>query len=215
MPEKPLDVKPTNFRGNDSYAVSYSSETAEDAQNSLEQILNRVNEQTSKGFYSNLKKALEIKKKAITTELDAQVKTAQEKKARRLNILSESLKLAEATDTKSVKIKDVTELSDEMVFMLGEPALKSIISNESSWPLYLSDSYYSNLETLRALSEIKISDDEGIKLEAFSYSHQPSLPAIKDAPKKSLILILSVLLGSLIGAGIVLCREFIRNCNVS
>ncbi|KFC82510.1 Wzz/FepE/Etk N-terminal domain-containing protein [Hafnia alvei] len=165
--------------------------------------------------YSNMKKALEIKIQTITTELDAQVKTAQEKKVRRLSVLSEALKIAEATNTKSIMLKEANELSDEMLFMLGVPALKTIIANESFWPLYLSDSYYSNLETLRALGEIKIRDDRSVTLEAFSFSQQPSLPVIKDAPKKTLILVLSVLLGGLIGAGIVLCREFLRHYSAS
>lgn len=215
FPEKPLGIKPTNSGGQDSYTVSFSAETAEDARNSLEKILNRVNEQTSNFFYLNIKKALEIKIQTITTELDAQVKTAQEKKVRRLSVLSEALKIAEATNTKSIMLKEANELSDEILFMLGVPALKNIIANESFWPLYLSDSYYSNLETLRALGEIKIRDDRSVTLEAFSFSQQPSLPVIKDAPKKTLILVLSVLLGGLIGAGIVLCREFIRHYSAS
>lgn len=211
LPEKPLDIKPTNPGSKDSYTVSFSAETAKDAQKSLATVLNTVNKQTSSSFYSNAEKALEVRMQAINTALDAQVKTAEEKKARRLNALSEALKVAEATNTKSVSVKEVTGLSDEMLFMLGEPALKTIIANETSWPLYLSDSYYSNRETLQALREIKLSDSGNDKFEAFSFSQQPSLPIIKDAPKKSLILILSVLLGGLIGAGIVLCKGLIRN----
>lgn len=191
--------------------MSFSAETAKDAQKSLATVLNTVNKQTSSSFYSNAEKALEVRMQAINTALDAQVKTAEEKKARRLNALSEALKVAEATNTKSVSVKEVTGLSDEMLFMLGEPALKTIIANETSWPLYLSDSYYSNRETLQALREIKLSDSGNDKFEAFSFSQQPSLPIIKDAPKKSLILILAVLLGGLIGAGIVLCKGLIRN----
>ncbi|MCE9884797.1 LPS O-antigen chain length determinant protein WzzB [Obesumbacterium proteus] len=211
LPEKPLDIKPTNPGSKDSFTVSFSAETAKDAQKSLATVLNTVNKQTSSSFYSNAEKALEVRMQAINTALDAQVKTAEEKKARRLNALSEALKVAEATNTKSVSVKEVTGLSDEMLFMLGEPALKTIIANETSWPLYLSDSYYSNRETLQALREIKLSDSGNDKFEAFSFSQQPSLPIIKDAPKKSLILILSVLLGGLIGAGIVLCKGLIRN----
>ncbi|WP_282807073.1 LPS O-antigen chain length determinant protein WzzB [Hafnia alvei] len=211
LPEKPLDIKPTNSGSSDSYTVSFSAETAKDAQKSLVAVLNKVNKQTSSSFYSNAAKALEVRMQAINTALDAQIKTAQEKKARRLNALSEALKVAEATNTKNVTVKEVTALSDEMLFMLGEPALKTIIANETSWPLYLSDGYYSNRETLQALREIKLSDSGNDKFEAFSFSQQPSLPVIKDAPKKSLILILSVLLGGLIGAGIVLCKGLIRN----
>ncbi|TBL58306.1 LPS O-antigen chain length determinant protein WzzB [Hafnia alvei] len=211
LPETPLDIKPTNSGRNDSYTVSFSAETAKDAQKSLVAVLNKVNKQTSSSYYSNAAKALEVRMQAINTALDAQIKTAQEKKARRLNALSEALKVAEATNTKSVTVKEVTALSDEMLFMLGEPALKTIIANETSWPLYLSDGYYSNRETLQALREIKLSDSGNDKFEAFSFSQQPSLPVIKDAPKKSLILILSVLLGGLIGAGIVLCKGLIRN----
>ena len=211
LPETPLDIKPTNSGRNDSFTVSFSAETAKDAQKSLVAVLNKVNKQTSSSYYSNAAKALEVRMQAINTALDAQIKTAQEKKARRLNALSEALKVAEATNTKSVTVKEVTALSDEMLFMLGEPALKTIIANETSWPLYLRDGYYSNRETLQALREIKLSDSGNDKFEAFSFSQQPSLPVIKDAPKKSLILILSVLLGGLIGAGIVLCKGLIRN----
>lgn len=211
LPEKPLRIEPTNPKEKVSYTVSFSAKTAKDAQNSLITVLNKINKQTTSSFYSSAEEALEVKIKTINTELDAQVKTAEEKKARRLSALSGALEVAKATNTESVTIKDVTNLPDEMLFMLGEPALKTIIENETSWPLYLSDRYYSNQETLRTLRDIKLSDSDNYKFEAFSLSQPPSLPVSRDSPKKVLILILSVLLGGLIGAGIVLCKGFIRN----
>ncbi|WP_080737091.1 Wzz/FepE/Etk N-terminal domain-containing protein [Hafnia alvei] len=109
LPETPLDIKPTNSGRNDSYTVSFSAETAKDAQKSLVAVLNKVNKQTSSSYYSNAAKALEVRMQAINTALDAQIKTAQEKKARRLNALSEALKVAEATNTKSVTPSIVSE----------------------------------------------------------------------------------------------------------
>lgn len=211
MPEKPLDIKPTNSGSKDSFTVSFSAETPEEAQKSLLAVLNKVNKETSSSFYSNASKALQVRMDAINTSLDAQLQTAEAKKNRRLTALTEALKVAEATDTKNVAVKEVNGLSDDMLFMLGESALKTLINNESSWPLYLSDSYYSNRETLQALQKIKLSDTGNDKFEAFSYSQKPSLPMIKDAPKRALILILSVLLGGLIGAAIVLVKGFLRN----
>ena len=211
LPEKPLDIKPTNAGSKDSFTVSFSAETAEDAQKFLVAILNKVNKKTSSSFYSNAEKALEVRKRTISTELDAQMKTAEAKKAIRLNALSEALTIAEATNTMNVSVKEVTGLSDDVLFMLGVPALKTLIINEASWPLYLSDGYYSNRETLQTLHNIKMNGRESDKFEAFSFSQQPSLPITKEAPKKSLILFLSVLIGGLIGAGIVLGKGIILN----
>ena len=210
LPERPLEIKPTTSGSNDTFTVSFSDETAINAQKSLISILKKINRQTSNNFYYNANKAIRVKILSTNTILDSQIRTAQEKKIRRLNTLTESLKVAKATNTKHISVNEVSELSDDMLFLLGERALNTLIINEDSWPLYLNDSYYSNKETLQILKNIKLNDSKIDYFESFSFVQKPSLPIINDSPKKALVLTLFALLSCLVSFAIIFIRILIH-----
>ncbi len=48
-------------------------------------------------------------------------------------------------------------------------------------------------------------------IHAYRYVMKPTLPVHRDSPKRAIILVLSVLLGGMVGAGIVLGRNALRN----
>ncbi len=52
-----------------------------------------------------------------------------------------------------------------------------------------------------------------IDIHAYRYVMKPTLPIRRDSPKKAITLILAVLLGGMVGAGIVLGRNALRNYN--
>ncbi|NPN98282.1 hypothetical protein HC440_21505, partial [Escherichia coli] len=56
-------------------------------------------------------------------------------------------------------------------------------------------------------------DVDKLDIHAYRYVMKPTLPIRRDSPKKAITLILAVLLGGMVGAGIVLGRNALRNYN--
>ena len=60
------------------------------------------------------------------------------------------------------------------------------------------------------IESLKVDD---LDIHAYRYVMKPTLPIRRDSPKKAITLILAVLLGGMVGAGIVLGRNALRNYN--
>ena len=92
--------------------------------------------------------------------------------------------------------------------MLGSDALSSMVNNEATRPLTFSDDYYQTRQNLLAVKALKVQPDS---IHAYRYVMKPTLPIRRDSPKKAITLILATLLGGMIGAGVVLGRNSLRN----
>lgn len=172
-PENSLVIKPIDQGSKYAFIVTFKASTPEDALGTLSSILGDTNKEVSGAFYSSINKALQVKIQSINFLLDSLVKTAEDKKSHRLALLTEALKTAEATNIKNIAINRVKEPYDDvMLFMLGVPALKELISNESSWPLYLDDSYYTNCEMIQSL---KNSNQTMMGMTVLRHFHMPPL----------------------------------------
>ncbi|MHN66872.1 LPS O-antigen chain length determinant protein WzzB, partial [Escherichia coli] len=60
------------------------------------------------------------------------------------------------------------------------------------------------------IESLKVDD---LDIHAYRYVMKPRLPIRRDSPKKAITLILAVLLGGMVGAGIVLGRNALRDYN--
>ena len=96
------------------------------------------------------------------------------------------------------------------MFLLGSEALESMIKHEATRPLVFSSNYY---QTRQNLLDIDNLDVDKLDIHAYRYVMKPTLPIRRDSPKKAITLILAVLLGGMVGAGIVLGRNALRNYN--
>ncbi len=96
------------------------------------------------------------------------------------------------------------------MFLLGSDALESMVKHEASRPLVFSSNYY---QTRQNLLDIDNLDVDELDIHAYRYVMKPTLPIRRDSPKKAITLILAVLLGGMVGAGIVLGRNALRNYN--
>lgn len=88
--------------------------------------------------------------------------------------------------------------------------LESMIKHEATRPLVFSSNYY---QTRQNLLDIDNLDVDKLDIHAYRYVMKPTLPIRRDSPKKAITLILAVLLGGMVGAGIVLGRNALRNYN--
>ncbi|HFK3154890.1 MULTISPECIES: LPS O-antigen chain length determinant protein WzzB [Citrobacter] len=188
--------------------VSYQAPTAEDAQKTLAEYIQQVDETVSKEVNADLAKSITTRTSDFEQSLEAQEKVAQEQKALRIAQISQALSVAKEANIKLPQVQQADQVSQDTMFMLGSDALSSMVQNEATRPLALSDGYYQTRQNLLAVKALKIEPDS---VHAYRYVMKPTLPIRRDSPKKAITLVLAVLLGGMIGAGVVLGRNALRN----
>ncbi|EKI0254359.1 LPS O-antigen chain length determinant protein WzzB [Enterobacter asburiae] len=189
-------------------SVSYTSTSAEAAQKQLAQYIQQVDEQTAKELTVDLKDNIKEQIKTLNDSLQNQEKVAQEQKDLRIKQIAEALKNAEAAKITSPQIQQTQDVTQETMFLLGSVGLKSMIENEASRPLVFSAAYYQTRQNLLDIQNLNVNPDT---IHVYRYVMKPDLPIRRDSPKKVVILILSVLLGGMVGSGVVLGRNALRN----
>jgi len=207
VPES-LTIEPT-VKGQDiPLSIKYVSSSAEAAQKQVAQYIQQIDEQIQKELEVDLNDNIKQQVTSLNDVLGNQETIAQEQKDVRIKQITEALKYAEAANITTPKIQQTQDVTQETMFLLGTEALQSMIAHESSRPLTLSDSYYQNKQKLLDIQKLKIDPST---IHAYRYVMKPDLPIRRDSPKRSLVLVLAVLLGGIVGSGIVLGRNALRN----
>lgn len=195
--------------------VSYVAQTAEEAQKTLAQYIQQVDDNVAKAVEGDLKANITSRKSDIEQSLTTQEKVVTEQKALRIAQISQALTIAEQSKIKLPQIQQVDQVSQDTMFMLGSDALRAMVKNESTRPLEFPASYYQTRQNLLDVNNLMTGgkDDQPkvMNIHAYRYVMKPTLPIRRDSPKRAIILILSVLLGGMVGAGIVLGRNALRN----
>lgn len=195
--------------------VSYTAETAEEAQKTLAQYIQQVDDAVAKDVEGDLKASIISRKDDIEQSLTSQEKVAAEQKTLRIAQISQALTIAEQSKIKLPSVQQVDQVSQDTMFMLGSDALSSMVKNESSRPLTFSDSYYQTRQTLLNINYLMTGgmndQPKAMNIHAYRYVMKPTLPFRRDSPKRAIILVLAVLLGGMVGAGVVLGRNALRN----
>ena len=189
-------------------SVTYTSTSAEAAQKQLAQYIQQVDEQTAKELALDLKDNIKEQIKTLNDSLQNQEKVAQEQKDLRIKQIAEALKNAEAAKITSPQLQQTQDVTQETLFLLGSEGLKSMIDNEASRPLVFPTAYYQTRRNLLDIQNLNVNPDT---IHVYRYVMKPDLPVRRDSPKKAVILVLAVLLGGMIGSGVVLGRNALRN----
>ena len=206
-PEK-LTIAPTVTGQPFPLSVSYTSTSAGAAQKQLAQYIQQVDEQTAKELAVDLKDNIKEQIKTLNDSLPNQEKVAQEQKDLRIKQIGEALKNAEAAKITSPQLQQTQDVTQETLFLLGSEGLKSMIDNEASRPLVFPTAYYQTKRNLLDIQNLNVNPDT---IHVYRYVMKPDLPVRRDSPKKAVILVLAVLLGGMIGSGVVLGRNALRN----
>lgn len=206
-PEK-LTIEPTVKGQSLPLTVSYTSESADAAQKQLAQYIQQVDEQTAKELTLDLRDNLKQQITTLNDSLENQEKVSQEQKDLRIKQIAEALKNAEATKITTPQIQQTQDVTQETMFLLGSEALKSMLDNEASRPLVFSGTYYQTKQNLLDIQNLNVNPET---IHVYRYVMKPNLPVTRDSPKKAITLILAVLLGGIIGSGVVLGRNALRN----
>lgn len=213
-PEK-LDIEAAVKGQNLPLRVSYTAHTAEEARQILAKYIQRVDDDVAKAVESDLKSNISTRKNDLEQLLNSQEKVAAEQKALRIAQINQALTVAVQSKIKLPQVQQAEQVSQDTMFMLGSDALSSMVKNEGTRPLAFPDSYYQTRQTLLNINNLMTGGkDEQPKvnnIHAYRYVMKPTLPFRRDSPKRAIILVLAVLLGGMVGAGVVLGRNALRN----
>lgn len=208
-PEK-LTIEPSVKNQPLPLAVSYVGQTAADAQKKLAEYIQQVDDQVNKELEKDLKDNIALGMKNLKDSLKTQEVVAQEQKDLRIRQIQEALQYAKQAQLAKPQIQQTEDVTQDTLFLLGSDALESMIKHEATRPLVFSPGYYQTRQNLLDIESLKVDD---LNINAYRYVMKPTLPVRRDSPKKAITLILAVLLGGMVGAGIVLGRNALRNYN--
>ncbi|ENM1945990.1 LPS O-antigen chain length determinant protein WzzB [Citrobacter braakii] len=187
--------------------VSYVGASPEEAQRQLAEYIQQTDEKVAKELELDLADNIKLQTTTLQDSLKTQEVVAQEQKDLRIKQIQEALRYAQQAGVTKPQIQQTQDVTQDSMLLLGSDALKSMIEHESTRPLILSDNYFQTKQKLLDIENLRL---EGAELHAYRYVMKPTLPIRRDSPKKSITLVLAVLLGGMIGAGIVLGRNALR-----
>lgn len=188
--------------------ISFTAATAGEAQKTLTTYIQQINKRVVNELDDDLQISIDAKIRDLKEELTSKEAVAKEKNATRLQAINQALIVAQQSNIKNTLVQQADTLSDDTLFVLGSDALSSMIKNEATRPLPLDRAYYSARQVLLAISALKSKSDSTYSLR---YVMKPDLPLHRDSPKKPLILVLGALIGLILGAGVVLGRNVLRD----
>lgn len=206
-PEK-LTIEPSVKGQSLPLVVSYVSDSAEGAQRQLAEYIQQVDEKVAKELDVDLKDNIKLQTTTLQDSLKTLEVVSQEQKELRIQQIKEALKFANQANIAKPQIQQTQDVTQDSMFLLGSDALKSMIEHEATRPLIFSANYYQTKQNLLDIEKLKVDTSA---IHAYRYVMKPTLPIRRDSPKKAITLVLAVLLGGMIGAGVVLGRNALRN----
>ncbi|MFS2224600.1 LPS O-antigen chain length determinant protein WzzB [Pantoea sp. B65] len=207
--EQPLDLKVDQvIKGQiEPVSITFSAESAKQAQQELGKYIQGVNKQVVSDYGADILRNLAVKKRELSESLASQVQVAKDKKSRRIEVMKQALKIADASKLEKSQLQQAEYLSDDTLYLLGSEALKAMIANESTKPLVFDDYYYETQRGLLSIQDLSVQMNE---LQSYRYITQPDLPIRRDSPKRVLTMLIAMLLGGILGSAIVLGRSMSR-----
>lgn len=212
------------------YKVNFKADTPQSAQDTLSEYLNWIGnlsrENQADKFKFELESEILLSQKKIK---DIEFKLNTDKKTRISNLKKalDTAKSAGITDypanlANSIKESSVAsntdgsiiiELKDsKYLFLLGENYLNAELKTEQTTaPIYPAE-YYNlgyNVEQLKPLGQ------DNIDIATFSYQLSPTLPITRDKPKRTLIMLIGIILGGMLGVFWALVRDALRKRKAS
>ena len=188
--------------------ISYVDDTPKNAQAKVAKYIQQVDEEIGEELAVDLTDNIKLQISTLEDSLKSLESVSQEQKELRIKQISEALKFANEAKVVTPQLQQSSDVTQDTLVLLGSEALSSMIKNESTRPLVFSGAYYQTKQNLLDIQALKINPKT---IHAYRYVMKPTLPIRRDGPKRGLTLILATLLGGIIGAGVVLGRNALRN----
>ena len=188
--------------------ISYVGDSPKNAQAIVAKYIQQVDEEVGEELAVDLTDNIKLQISTLEDSLKTLELVAQEQKELRIKQISEALKFANEAKVASPQLQQSSDVTQDTMVLLGSEALSSMIKNEATRPLVFPGAYYQTKQNLLDIQRLKIDPKT---IHAYRYVMKPTLPLRRDAPKRGLILVLATLLGGMLGAGVVLGRNALRN----
>ncbi|MFG1173390.1 LPS O-antigen length regulator Wzz(fepE) [Erwiniaceae bacterium CAU 1747] len=186
------------------YDLKYTAETAVDARDLLEGYINYIAGEVNEELYRRLQYKIDevrLKEKAL---YDLEMKQEELKHRNRIERLQYALDIASSAGLKSPSWSNGGNIHDDPDYpvTLGADGLARKLEIEKSLTIgALNDKLQNQRLYIEKLDAVKILPTEDLP---FKYMRAPYEPIIRDAPKRTLIVLLFSLAGLIAGCGYVL-----------
>lgn len=197
------------------YNVQFSADTPSNAQKTLTEALEHINEKSLNILYERLESRINNRILSLETralQLKNSTDQTRENKLLELQQALQSARAAGVTDytgNSPVVGNSIIDLKNsEMLFMLGEKYLQAQLDTISNTPAIYPANYYETKRNAESLKTLLNPEAQG---QMFVYTKTPEFPLAKDKPRKGLILVLGALLGGVAGVFYVLLRSALNN----
>ncbi|PHM29549.1 ECA polysaccharide chain length modulation protein [Xenorhabdus budapestensis] len=185
--------------------IKLTAETAIDANRLLREYIAFANQRASTYLNNEIKGAWATRTQSMKALVKRQEMVAKAMYNRELNVLQQSLKVAEKQGIQRNQTNiPLDELPESKMFMLGVPLLQAQIETlQATGPNYSID-YDQNIAMLATLN---VGPTLQNIFQTYRYLRTPEEPVNRDSPRRGFMMILWGAIGMLVGAGIALARR--------
>ncbi|MBD2800623.1 ECA polysaccharide chain length modulation protein [Xenorhabdus sp. M] len=186
-------------------SIKLIADTASEANQLLRKYIEFANQRASTHLNNEIRGAWATRTQSLKALVKRQESVARVVYNRQLNVLQQSLKVAEKQGIHRNQTNiPIDELPESKMFMLGTPLLQGQIETlEATGPDYSID-YDQNIAMLATL-------DFGPTLQktfpTYRYLRTPEEPVNRDSPRRAFMMVMWGAIGMLVGVGIALVRR--------
>lgn len=185
--------------------IKLTAETAVNANQFLREYMAFANQRASTHLNNEIKGAWATRIQSMKALVKRQEMVAKAMYNRKLNVLQQSLKIAEKQGINRNQTDiPIEELPESQMFMMGAPLLQSQIETlEVTGPNYSID-YDQNIAMLATLN---VGPTLQNTFQTYRYLRTPEVPVNRDSPRRVFMMIMWGAIGLLVGAGVALTRR--------
>ncbi|MDR0217757.1 MAG: ECA polysaccharide chain length modulation protein [Enterobacteriaceae bacterium] len=186
-------------------SIKLTAETAADANRLLREYIAFANHRASTYLNNEIKGAWSVRVSSLKALVKRQEVVAKAMYDRELDVLQQSLKVAEKQGIERNQASVPADtLPESKMFLLGVPMLQAQIETlEATGPDYNID-YDQNIAMLATLEIGPVLQDT---FQTYRYLRTPEEPVSKDSPRRTFMMLLWGSIGMLAGAGVALVRR--------
>ncbi|CDG16050.1 ECA polysaccharide chain length modulation protein [Xenorhabdus doucetiae] len=192
-------------------SIKLTAETAVDANQLLRQYIAFANQRANSHLNNEIKGAWATRTQSMKALVKRQEIVAKAIYSRELNVLQQSLKVAEKQGIHRNQTNiPLEELPESKMFMLGTSLLQAQMETlEATGPDYSLD-YDQNIAMLTTLNVGPTLQNSFL---TYRYLRTPEEPVSRDSPRRVFMMILWGAVGMLVGAGVALVRRSRSACS--
>ncbi|MEX0445163.1 ECA polysaccharide chain length modulation protein [Xenorhabdus sp. SGI246] len=200
-----IQVTRRNEKNAQNEHIKLTAETAIDANRLLREYIAFANQRASTHLNNEIKGAWATRTQSMKALVKRQEMVAKAMYNRELNVLQQSLKVAEKQGIQRNQTNiPLDEVPESKMFMLGVPLLQAQLETlQATGPNYSID-YDQNIAMLATLN---VGPTLQNIFQTYRYLRTPEEPVNRDSPRRAFMMILWGAIGMLVGAGVALARR--------